>query len=142
MARLFLVAGMFGMFFFLTQFLQDVLGYDPLQTGLAFLPFSVALFVMSQLSARRLIERFGGKPLMVAGISLSTLAMLLMTQLSASSTYLFVLIPVLLFGTPSVSILLGTPLLLQLHTLRAHQGAHDDHGDLSDATAFRRPAAA
>ena len=98
-ARLFLVAGMFGMFFFLTQFLQDVLGYDPLQTGLAFLPFSVALFVMSQLSARRLIERFGGKPLMVAGISLSTLAMLLMTQLSASSTYLFVLIPVLLFGT-------------------------------------------
>src|ERR1039458_1500511 len=36
---------------------------------------------------------------MVAGISLSTLAMLLMTQLSASSTYLFVLIPVLLFGT-------------------------------------------
>jgi EmrB/QacA subfamily drug resistance transporter len=98
-ARLFLVAGMFGMFFFLTQFLQDVLGYDPLQTGLAFLPFSVALFAMSQLSARRLIERFGGKPLMVAGISLSTLAMLLMTQLSASSTYLFVLIPVLLFGT-------------------------------------------
>jgi nitroreductase len=43
---------------------------------------------------------------------------------------------------PSVSILLGTPLLLQLHTLRAHQGAHDDHGDLSDATDFRRPAAA
>ncbi len=99
LARLFLVAGMFGMFFFLTQFLQDVLGYDPLQAGLAFLPFSVALFAMSQLSARRLIERFGGKPLMVVGISLSTLAMLLMTQLSASSTYVSVLIPVLLFGT-------------------------------------------
>jgi fucose permease len=85
--------------FFLTQFLQDVLGYGPLQAGLAFLPFSVALFAMSQLSARRLIERFGGKSLMVVGFSLSTLAMLLMTQLSASSTYLFVLIPVLLFGT-------------------------------------------
>jgi predicted MFS family arabinose efflux permease len=98
-ARLFLVAGMFGMFFFLTQFLQDVLGYGPLQAGLAFLPFSVALFAMSQLSARRLVERFGGKAVMVVGFSLSTLAMLLMTQLSASSTYLFVLIPVLLFGT-------------------------------------------
>ncbi len=98
-ARLFLVAGMFGMFFFLTQFLQDVLGYGPLQTGLAFLPFSVVLFAMSQLSARRLIERFGGKPLMVAGFSLSTVAMLLMTQLSASSTYLNVLLPVVLFGT-------------------------------------------
>ncbi len=99
LARLFLVAGMFGMFFFLTQFLQDVLGYGPLQAGLAFLPFSVALFAMSQLSARRLVERFGGKALMVVGFSLSTLAMLLMTQLSASSTYLAVLIPVLLFGT-------------------------------------------
>ena len=98
-ARLFLVAGMFGMFFFLTQFLQDVLGYGPLQTGLAFLPFSAALFAMSQLSARRLIERFGAKPLMVVGISISTLAMLMMTQLSASSTYLVVLVPVLLFGT-------------------------------------------
>jgi EmrB/QacA subfamily drug resistance transporter len=98
-ARLFLVAGMFGMFFFLTQFLQDVLGYGPLQTGLAFLPFSVALFAMSQLSARRLVERFGGKAVMVVGLTLSTLAMLLMTQLSASSTYLWVLIPVVLFGT-------------------------------------------
>jgi predicted MFS family arabinose efflux permease len=97
-ARLFLVAGMFGMFFFMTQFLQDVLGYGPLETGLAFLPFSVALFVMSQLSARRLIERFGPKPLMVVGFSFSALAMLLMTQLSASSTYLSVLLPVLLFG--------------------------------------------
>lgn len=97
-ARLFLVAGMFGMFFFMTQFLQDVLGYGPLKTGLAFLPFSVALFAMSQLSARRLIERFGSKPLMVTGFSLSTLAMLLMTQLSASSSYLNVLLPVVLFG--------------------------------------------
>ena len=96
--RLFLVAGMFGMFFFLTQFLQDVLGYGPLETGLAFLPFSVGLFGMSQLSARRLVERFGPKPLMVVGFSFSTVAMLLMTQLSASSTYLAVLAPVMLFG--------------------------------------------
>jgi MFS family permease len=58
----------------------------------------VALFAMSQLSARRLVERFGGKAVMVVGLSLSTLAMLLMTQLSASSTYLFVLVPILLFG--------------------------------------------
>ena len=40
------------MFFFLTQFLQDVLHYSPIKTGLAFLPFTVALFAMSQLSAR------------------------------------------------------------------------------------------
>jgi EmrB/QacA subfamily drug resistance transporter len=97
-ARLFLVAGMFGMFFFLTQFLQGVLGYAPLQTGLSFLPFSVALFGMSQLSARRLVERFGPKPVMVVGLSISTVAMLLMTQLSATSTYLSLLLPIVLFG--------------------------------------------
>jgi hypothetical protein len=37
---------MFGMFFFLTQFLQGVRGYSPLQAGIAFLPMTIALFVM------------------------------------------------------------------------------------------------
>ena len=97
-ARLFLIAGMFGMFFFLTQFLQDVLGYGPLQTGLAFLPFTVALFTMSQLAARRLVGRFGGKSLMVGGLMLSTTGVLLMTQLSATSGYLSLLAPLILFG--------------------------------------------
>jgi EmrB/QacA subfamily drug resistance transporter len=98
-ARLFLVAGMFGMFFFLTQFLQDVLGYGPLQTGLAFLPLTVALFVASQLSARWLVERVGGKPLMVGGLLLSTSGMLILTQLSSTSGYMALLVPLLLFGT-------------------------------------------
>jgi EmrB/QacA subfamily drug resistance transporter len=97
-ARLFLTAGMFGMFFFLTQFLQEVLHYGPLETGLAFLPFTLALFAMSQLSARRLVQRFGAKPIMVIGFTVSTLGMLLMTQLAASSNYVSLLAPLLLFG--------------------------------------------
>jgi predicted MFS family arabinose efflux permease len=97
-ARLFLTAGMFGMFFFLTQFLQDVLHYSPIKTGLAFLPFTVALFSMSQLSARGLMQRFGAKPVMVVGFSVSTLGMLLMTQLAASSSYVSLLAPLMLFG--------------------------------------------
>jgi predicted MFS family arabinose efflux permease len=97
-ARLFLTAGMFGMFFFLTQFLQEVLHYSPLKTGLAFLPFTVALFAMSQLSARGLVQRFGAKPLMVFGFSVSTIGMLLLTQLSASSSYVSLLAPLVLFG--------------------------------------------
>ena len=89
-ARLFLTAGMFGMFFFLTQFLQEVLHYSPIKSGLAFLPFTVALFAMSQLSARVLVQRFGAKPVMVFGFSVSTLGILLLTQLSASSSYLVI----------------------------------------------------
>ncbi|MBJ7608161.1 MAG: MFS transporter [Candidatus Dormibacteraeota bacterium] len=99
LARLFLVAGMFGMFFFLTQFIQGVLHYGALQTGLSFLPFSVAIFAMSQLSARVLVERFGAKPVMVVGFMFSTAGLGLMTQLSATSGYLSLLVPLVLFGT-------------------------------------------
>ena len=60
-ARLLLVAGMMGMFFFLTQFLQDVLGYSPLVTGLAFLPLTVCCSPASQLVARVLRPRFAGR---------------------------------------------------------------------------------
>ncbi|MGH7666990.1 MAG: MFS transporter [Candidatus Dormibacteria bacterium] len=97
-ARLLGSAGLFGMFFFLSQFLQEVLHYGPLATGLAFLPFTVALFSMSQLSARRLVERFGGKTVMVLGFTVSTGGMLLLTQLSASSDYFSLLAPLVLFG--------------------------------------------
>ena len=47
-ARLLLVAGMFGMFFFLTQFLQDILGFSPLRAGIAFLPMTIMLFGVSR----------------------------------------------------------------------------------------------
>jgi EmrB/QacA subfamily drug resistance transporter len=97
-ARLLMVAGMMGMFFFLTQFLQEVLGYSPLKTGVAFLPITVVLFASSQLTARTLIERFGARPLMLVGVALSTLGMLWLTQLSESSTYVSLLGPLVTFG--------------------------------------------
>ncbi len=97
-ARLALIGGMFGMFFFLTQFEQDVLGYSPVVSGLAFLPLTLALFTTSQLAARVLMARFGGKVLMVGGISTSTVGVLLLTQLSAHSGYGLVLGALLLFG--------------------------------------------
>ena len=98
-ARLLLIAGMMGMFFFLTQFLQNVLGYSPIVTGLAFLPLTVALFAASQATARVLSERIPGRTLMLAGFGLSTLGLLWMTQLHAGSSYLSLLGPLLLFGT-------------------------------------------
>jgi MFS family permease len=94
-----LVGGMFGMFFFLTQFMQDVLGYSPLVSGLAFLPLTVALFGASQLAARTLLPRLGAKRLMVGGLTISTTGLLVLTQLSASSGYGLILGALLLFGT-------------------------------------------
>jgi EmrB/QacA subfamily drug resistance transporter len=98
LARLLLVAGMMGMFFFLTQFLQNVLGYSAIQTGLAFLPLTIMLFGASQVSARYLVEKVGAKPLMTVGISLSTIGVLLLSRLSASSGYAELLATLVLFG--------------------------------------------
>jgi EmrB/QacA subfamily drug resistance transporter len=97
-ARLLLMGGMFGMFFFLTQFLQDVLGYSPLVTGLAFLPLTVALFAASQLSARVLMPIVSARWLMAGGIAASTVSLLVLTQLSQHSSYALVLVALLLFG--------------------------------------------
>jgi EmrB/QacA subfamily drug resistance transporter len=96
--RLLLVAGMFGMFFFLTQFVQEVLGLSPLLAGLAFLPMTAALFAVSRL-APVLIPRFGSKPLMIAGLIPAVAGMAWLGQLSAGSSYLSgVLGPMLLLG--------------------------------------------
>jgi EmrB/QacA subfamily drug resistance transporter len=66
-ARLLLVAGMIGMFFFLTQFLQEIMGFSPLRAGVAFLPMTIALFAVSRV-APRLMPKLGGKPLMIIGM--------------------------------------------------------------------------
>ncbi len=66
-ARLLLIAGMFGMFYFITEFLQKVMGFSPLRAGVAFLPMTFALFAVSRL-APKLMPVLGAKPLMIAGM--------------------------------------------------------------------------
>ena len=96
--RLLLVGGMFGMFFFLTQFVQDVLGFSPLQAGLAFVPMTVALFAVSRL-APPLMASFAPKPLMIAGLLPVVGAMAWLGQISPSTAYVpGVLGPMLLMG--------------------------------------------
>jgi EmrB/QacA subfamily drug resistance transporter len=96
--RLLLVAAMMGMFFFLSQFLQGVLGYSQLQTGFAFLPLTVFVFTSSQLSARFFVHRFGGKRVLLSGFTLSLIGLLLMTQLHEHSSYWALLAPLVFFG--------------------------------------------
>jgi EmrB/QacA subfamily drug resistance transporter len=91
-------AGMFGLFFFLTQFMQEVLGYSALQAGLAFLPMPTTVFVMSQLTTKVLLKRYNGKVLMLSGMTLATSGFLLASQLTPSSSYWHVLVCLLLFA--------------------------------------------
>jgi EmrB/QacA subfamily drug resistance transporter len=97
-ARLLLVAGMFGSFFFLTQFVQEVLGFGPLKAGLSFVPMTAALFGTSRL-APRLVARFGPKPLMIVGLLPVVAGMTWLGQLTTGTSYFpGVLIPMLLLG--------------------------------------------
>jgi EmrB/QacA subfamily drug resistance transporter len=97
-ARLLLVAGMFGSFFFLTQFVQEVLGFSPLKAGAAFVPMTGALFATSRL-APRLATRFGPKPLMIVGLVPVVAGMAWLGQLSTGTSYFpGVLIPMVMLG--------------------------------------------
>jgi EmrB/QacA subfamily drug resistance transporter len=85
-ARLLLIAGMFGVFYFLTQFLQRVIGFSPLRAGLAFLPMTAALFVMSR-TAPRLMPRLGAKPLMIVGMLPAITSLAWLSRVSPATDY-------------------------------------------------------
>ncbi len=91
-------AGMYGMFFFVGQFLQDVEGYSPLRTGLCFLPIPLSVFLSSQLVSKVLVERIRAKALMLAGIGLTVVALLLSSQLHAGASYPQILFSLVLLG--------------------------------------------
>jgi EmrB/QacA subfamily drug resistance transporter len=92
-------AAMFGVFLFLTYYLQQTLRYSPLMTGVAFLPFSAGIAVSAGLSNTQLVPRFGPRPLIPTGMTLAAAGMYWLHQLSASSTYAGgVLGPVIVLG--------------------------------------------
>jgi EmrB/QacA subfamily drug resistance transporter len=77
---------LFGMFFFLTYFIQNVWGYDPIKTGVAYLPMVVGMIVASGI-ASQLVQRIGARPLMVAGAVLMTGGMFWLSRLNEHSSY-------------------------------------------------------
>ncbi|MEV4597342.1 MFS transporter [Amycolatopsis sp. NPDC049253] len=89
---------MMSMFFFLTQFLQDVRHFAALATGFAFLPMAAAIFTLSRLMPR-LLARFGPKPLAVTGTVLMVSGVAWLSMLTPDSGYVASLLgPLLLMG--------------------------------------------
>ncbi len=91
-------AAVFAMWFFLSLYLQQVLGYSPLRAGFAFLPMTLCIVICSTL-ASRVVTRVGPKPMLVAGMTLQAIGLILFTHISADGTYLGdVLVPSLLIA--------------------------------------------
>jgi len=76
----------FSMWYFLTLFMQNVLGYSALRAGFAFLPPSVAIIVGAQISSR-LMSRMGIWPIVTVGTALATLGFSLLTRLAPGADY-------------------------------------------------------
>src|SRR4051794_2427230 len=81
------VAGMFGAFFLGSLYLQRVLGYSPLQIGLAFLPLTVVMGVLSVRFSEPLISRFGARPIVLAGLAVLTAALALFARVPVDGNY-------------------------------------------------------
>ncbi|MEY9967486.1 EmrB/QacA subfamily drug resistance transporter [Streptacidiphilus sp. MAP12-16] len=88
-------AGMFGVFLFLTYYLQASRHYSPVSTGLAFLPMIGALMVTAQLSTNLLIPRIGPKPVVPLGMGLAAAGMVWLTGLDMTSGYAASVLPAL-----------------------------------------------
>ena len=92
-----LVAGMFGMFFMGSLYMQRVLGYDPLEIGLAFLPATLVMGTMSIRFSEPLIMRFGPRTTLIPGLVFMAAAILLFTRApSEGASYVEHLLPVML----------------------------------------------
>jgi EmrB/QacA subfamily drug resistance transporter len=90
------VAGMFGLFFLGALYLQRVLGYDALETGLAFLPVTIVIGTLSLRYSERLIMRFGARATLLPGLVLIAAGLGLFTQVPVDGSYVTDVLPTML----------------------------------------------
>jgi EmrB/QacA subfamily drug resistance transporter len=88
--------GMFGVFLFLTYYLQQTLGYSPVTTGLAFLPMMAAIMSTAIITTARVLPRTGARPLVSTGMALASVAMVLLTGIGVDTAYASHVLPSLL----------------------------------------------
>ena len=121
---LLVACGMFAMFFFNTLYIQRVLGYGPLEAGLAFLPFTAGVMVSAGLAAQ-FAPRVGVRPVAALGMIVTALGMLLLVRLPVDGSYLSDVLPALVVTS------LGMGAVFMPLTLIATTGLKDDDQGLA-----------
>jgi EmrB/QacA subfamily drug resistance transporter len=90
------VAGMFGMFFMGALYLQRILGYSALETGLAFLPSTIVMGTLSIRYSQPLVMRFGARATLLPGLVLGVVGLLVFTQAPVDGNYATHVLPVMI----------------------------------------------
>jgi EmrB/QacA subfamily drug resistance transporter len=96
---------MFGVFFFVSLYMQNVLGYSPVRAGAAFLPMTVLIIFVAPVGGR-LADRIGSRWLMTGGMTLVAIHLLLLTRLDLESSYVTTLLPSLLVGGVGIALVM------------------------------------
>jgi EmrB/QacA subfamily drug resistance transporter len=84
---------MFATFLFLTYYLQEGLGFSPIESGLAFLPLVVAIFAVAPAAATKLLPRVGPRPLVPSGMAIAALGLVYLTGIGVESSYAGAVLP-------------------------------------------------
>ncbi|MFG2919107.1 MFS transporter [Kitasatospora sp. NPDC048298] len=112
LALLFVMAAGNSMFFFLTQFLQEVSGFSPIKAGLAFVPLALLILGSSSVSAK-LLPRFGARVLTAVGSAAISVALIWFAQITPSSSYVSTLLgPMVIAGLGMGVLLVGVTTIL------------------------------
>jgi EmrB/QacA subfamily drug resistance transporter len=119
---------MFGTFLFLTYFLQQNLGFSPIESGLAFLPMVVVIMATATIASTRLLPRVGPRPLVPTGLALAAGALVFLTGIEFDSSYAGSVLPgLLLMGA-------GFGLIMAPSMATATQGVAPNDAGVASAT--------
>jgi EmrB/QacA subfamily drug resistance transporter len=112
-------AGLFAMFLFLGLYLQVILGYSPLRSGFAFLPFTAGIIIFAGI-ASQLMPKIGPKPLMIPGLVIAASGMFLLMRLTPTSSYVSHVLPSLLIISSGMALCFIPLSTTSLHNVGTH----------------------
>jgi EmrB/QacA subfamily drug resistance transporter len=100
-------AGMFGVFLFVTYYLTGILQFTPLQTGLGFLPMTLAIMLAATMSGSVLLPRVGPRPLVPTGAIIAAAGMVMLTGIGVHSSYAGSVLPALIVMGLGIGLIFG-----------------------------------
>ena len=119
LGSMFVGAGLFSMFLFLGLYLQVILGYNPLKSGVAFLPFTGGIIVFAGI-ASQLLPKIGPKPLIIPGLVLASIGMVLIARITPMTAYATHVLPSLLIISSGMALVFIPLSTTSLHNVGTH----------------------
>jgi MFS family permease len=107
------------MFLFLGLYLQVILGYSPLKSGFAFLPFTGGIIIFAGI-ASQLLPKFGPKPLMVPGLLAAAAGLLFLTRITPETSYTTHVLPALFIISSGMALVFIPLTSTSLHAVSSH----------------------